>query len=103
QESDFSFISRLMEHEGIYYFFRHESDQHVMVLADHPQAHEGTGVNKLALKSLDSKTSEIAGIYDWREEDIIGPALYSTDDYDFRKPRANLLQARKNLGSQSPE
>ncbi|UNK24771.1 type VI secretion system Vgr family protein [Yersinia intermedia] len=103
QESDFSFISRLMEHEGIYYFFRHESDQHVMVLADHPQAHEATGVNKLALKSLDSKTSEIAGIYDWREEDIISPALYSTDDYDFRKPRANLLQARKNLGSQSPE
>lgn len=103
QESDFSFISRLMEHEGIYYFFRHESNQHVMVLADHPQAHEATGVSKLALTPADNKGNEVAGIYDWREEDIIGPALYSTDDYDFRKPRASLLQTRKNPGSQAPE
>lgn len=39
QESDFAFISRLMEEEGIYYFFRHEADKHVMVLCDAPSAH----------------------------------------------------------------
>ncbi|MDU5189606.1 MAG: type VI secretion system tip protein TssI/VgrG, partial [Mixta calida] len=39
QESSFAFISRLMELEGIYYWFRHEADRHVMVLSDAPEAH----------------------------------------------------------------
>ncbi len=40
QESSFDFISRLMELEGIYYFFRHEADKHVMVLMDSAQQHQ---------------------------------------------------------------
>ncbi|OUS29439.1 hypothetical protein A9Q99_10115 [Gammaproteobacteria bacterium 45_16_T64] len=40
QESDFDFISRLMEDEGIFYFFRHEeAGKHVMMLADHAGAY----------------------------------------------------------------
>ncbi|QDU95134.1 type VI secretion system Vgr family protein [Lignipirellula cremea] len=34
RESDFDFISRLMEEEGIYYYFEHFVDHHVMVLLD---------------------------------------------------------------------
>ena len=33
-EDDFAFVSRLCEHEGIYFFFRHEAQQHVLVFAD---------------------------------------------------------------------
>ncbi|USI74917.1 type VI secretion system Vgr family protein [Sphingomonas morindae] len=40
RESDFAFLSRLMEREGIYYYFRHERDEHVLVLADGPGAHQ---------------------------------------------------------------
>ena len=32
QESDFRFASRLMEEEGIYYFFKHSAGSHTMVL-----------------------------------------------------------------------
>jgi type VI secretion system secreted protein VgrG len=39
RESDFVFISRLMEEEGIGYFFEHQEDNHVLVLADAPAAH----------------------------------------------------------------
>jgi len=38
RESDFNFASRLMEEEGIYYFFKHAADSHKMVLADKPQS-----------------------------------------------------------------
>ena len=34
RESDFAFISRLLEREGIYYYFTHALGQHKMVLAD---------------------------------------------------------------------
>ena len=37
-ETDFDFISRLMEDEGIFYFFRHAPGGHVMVLGNTPQA-----------------------------------------------------------------
>ena len=39
RESDFNFVSRLMEDEGIYYFFKHEEGRHTMVLADSISAH----------------------------------------------------------------
>jgi type VI secretion system secreted protein VgrG len=39
RESDFDFASRLMEEEGIFYFFKHTADGHKMVLANSPQSH----------------------------------------------------------------
>src|SRR5215471_8189073 len=39
QETDFNFVSRLMEHEGIYYFFDHQNGKHLLVLADSSSAH----------------------------------------------------------------
>jgi type VI secretion system secreted protein VgrG len=39
RETDFAFASRLMEEEGIYYFFKHTGGGHQMVLANAPQSH----------------------------------------------------------------
>jgi len=39
RETDFNFVQRLLEEEGIYYFFKHEKDKHTMVLADSAGAH----------------------------------------------------------------
>jgi type VI secretion system secreted protein VgrG len=39
RESDFDFASRLMEEEGIFYFFTHQAGGHTMVVADSPDAH----------------------------------------------------------------
>jgi type VI secretion system secreted protein VgrG len=38
RESDFHFVSRLMEHEGIFYFFEYADGAHTLVLGDNPQA-----------------------------------------------------------------
>ncbi len=40
RETDFNFLSRLLEQEGIYYFFEHEEGKNTMVLADDPRAHK---------------------------------------------------------------
>ena len=39
RESDFAFASRLMEEEGIYYFFKHANGTHQMVVTDVPSKH----------------------------------------------------------------
>jgi len=37
RESDFDFASRLMQEEGIYYFFEHTDDKHKMIVSDKPR------------------------------------------------------------------
>ena len=44
-ETDFDFVSRLLEEEGIYYYFRHEDGKHTLVLADAYGAHEAIAVS----------------------------------------------------------
>src|SRR5262249_36321083 len=40
RETDFNFVSRLMEEEGIFYWFEHTTSKHVMVIANDPGAHQ---------------------------------------------------------------
>lgn len=40
RERDFNFICRLLEEEGIYYFFEHENNKHTLILADTPEEHK---------------------------------------------------------------
>ncbi|MFS2222980.1 type VI secretion system Vgr family protein [Pantoea sp. B65] len=94
QESDFDFISRLMEHEGIYYYFSHQADRQILILADGPLAH-GTLPGYEAIPWTASEQQR-EGIHRWSTTGAITPALYSLDDYDFRQPRARLLEARQN-------
>ncbi|MEM9667232.1 MAG: type VI secretion system tip protein TssI/VgrG, partial [Bacteroidota bacterium] len=39
QETDLQFVSRLLEYEGLCYFFEHEADKEILVITDDPQAH----------------------------------------------------------------
>ncbi|EOW6735088.1 type VI secretion system Vgr family protein [Cronobacter dublinensis] len=97
-ESDFDFISRLMEHEGIYYYFRHESESQTLVITDSPFKHRPLqGYDIINWNIPANKTPANAeGIHSWRISGAITPSLYSHDDYDFRKPRASLFEAREN-------
>ncbi|MEY4575924.1 MAG: hypothetical protein RL701_627 [Pseudomonadota bacterium] len=40
RESSFNFVSRLMEQEGIYYYFKHEDGKHTLCMTDFGAAHE---------------------------------------------------------------
>lgn len=104
QESSFDFISRLMELEGIAYYFRHEMDRHTLVLVDSAEQYQSARGYEIIpyqhTPSGGSTTTE--GIAQWAMEDVVTPGLYSLDDYDFRKPNAWLHQARQNPSSPQP-
>ncbi len=104
QESSFDFISRLMELEGISYFFRHESGRHVMVLTDAASQHQPfAGYETIPYHVTPSGGStDEEGISQWALTDSVTPGIYSLDDYDFRKPNAWLFQARQNPNSPEP-
>lgn len=104
QESSYNFISRLMELEGIYFYFRHEADSHTMVLMDAAEHHEPfSGYEVIPYHAtLSGGSTDKEGIGQWAISERVTPGLYSIDDYDFRKPNAWMFQARQNPASPSP-
>ena len=57
RETDFNFVSRLMEQEGIYYYFRHTDGQHTLVLTDSTSKH--TTCRPATRRSRSSRPSEL--------------------------------------------
>ncbi len=92
EESDFNFISRLMEHEGIYYWFEHTDGQHTLVISDDKGVHQSYG-DYGTLVYLDEQmnvATDKERVLSWRRKAGITTTKYSTIDYDFRKPNVNL-------------
>ncbi|MEE9129617.1 MAG: type VI secretion system tip protein TssI/VgrG [Phycisphaerales bacterium] len=91
RETDFNFVSRLMEQEGIYYFFEHAEGKHTLVLADSLSAHQTfPGYEEIPYRPAGS-TSPIEHIGGWTLEQAIQPGVYALNDYDFEKPKKDLL------------
>ncbi|AHG65572.1 type VI secretion system Vgr family protein [Advenella mimigardefordensis] len=97
RESDFQFISRLMQMEGIYYWFRHEDGKHTLVLADDAAVHEPVaGASEIPYVSPDRLAiADFAHIKEWNPSREIKPSAYATVDFDFNKPQASLDVRRK--------
>lgn len=92
RETDFSFVSRLMEQEGIYYFFEHEEDKHQLVLADDYSAHQTLqGASKVPYYPPDqSSVREEESCSHWYLSKQVMPGQYALNDFDFTRPSANL-------------
>lgn len=91
QESCFDFISRLMEDEGIYYFFEHEDGKHTLVLADDGSAHQvRDGVETARVKNQDSVGGEDEIITHVALEQQVTVGGYAMTDYNFEQPSGQL-------------
>ncbi len=92
RETDFNFVSRLMEQEGIYYYFRHEDGKHTLVLADSYSAHELIpGYERIPYFPPDeSAVRERDHISQWDVSQEVQPGVYSLTDFDFEVPKKNL-------------
>jgi len=97
RETDFNFISRLMEQEGIYYFFKHENGKHSLVLADSASAHEPyPEFGELEYHPADKGTTTEECISDWIVETHLQPCSFALNDFDFKNPKGD-LQARTKV------
>jgi type VI secretion system secreted protein VgrG len=92
RETDFNFVSRLMEQEGIYYFFEHANGSHNMVLADSISAHTPfpnyAEITFHEVEAVGTPGREV--ITDWTMQKEAQPIAYMLNDFDFKKPKASL-------------
>jgi type VI secretion system secreted protein VgrG len=99
RETDFAFVSRLMEEEGIYYYFEHSDGKHTLKLVDSDSGH----------KKLEGKSSiayHLPGralhgdeeyIQAFRQGQCIQPGIVATRSFDFGKPKADLGVKAQNV------
>ncbi|AUX34392.1 MULTISPECIES: type VI secretion system Vgr family protein [Sorangium] len=91
RESDFAFVSRLLEEEGICYYFEHGEGGHVLVFADSPSAHgpiagEGTVVFRPQLGAL----FQGEHVSRFRYVERVRSGKVTLRDYNFKKPGLSL-------------
>jgi type VI secretion system secreted protein VgrG len=97
-ESDHNFLSRLCELEGIYYYFTHTSGQHTLVFADdivgsHAPLPGGATIPFYPPEKAAVHEKEC--IYTWELGEEIHSGRHYNDDYDFKKPKADLSNMRQ--------
>src|SRR6185312_17189821 len=93
RESDFDFLSRLLEHEGIYYYFEHAKGQHTLVLADDVgKLTEMKGYDKVPYKPPGTSSTQQARdcLNSWAVYESFQPAASATTDYNFEQPSDKL-------------
>ena len=93
RETDFNFVSRLMEQEGMYYFFKHEKEKHTLVFSDSISSHKPfPGYADVPYYPPEDRegTSRLQHIYDWSVSKSVQPGRYAHTDFDFKKPKADI-------------
>lgn len=100
RESDFAFASRLMEEEGIFYFFTHSDGSHQMVVADTQQSFADVpGPSSLIYETIEGGTRTEDRVHRWQKSQTVRSGRYRLWDSCFELPGKNLESVKPTLGS----
>lgn len=91
RESDLDFLSRIMEEEGIYYFFTHDETSCYLNIADSSTVSLDLPENSMVAYDRTAKgTRSDERIHSWRFRQQIGSTAYRVWDHSFEMPDSNL-------------
>lgn len=98
-ETDFEFASRLMEEEGIYYFFEHTASDHKMILANTPQSHRATPTKSRFPFEADLTRTDgvVSSIVTWETAYQLQTGKISVWDHNFELPHRKLEADQPSL------
>jgi len=104
RETDFNFVSRLMEEEGIYYFIKHTDGHNTVVLTDSMSGHEpSAGYEEIPFVAPGELVRpEMEHISGWEFHREVQPGVYAHDDYDLERPSVELKTQKVRDRGYSP-
>ncbi len=87
RESDWAFASRLMEEDGIFYFFEHHEDKHVLVIGDKESALKPIdGGDTLPFRRASGGVVMEDHVARFRRVQQVRPGKTSLRDFNYKKP-----------------
>lgn len=103
RETDFNFVSRLMEQYGIFYFFEHEDGKHTLVMADDASVHQACPEQESARyekTSGDLDSEDVITGWNLRQE--LRTGNYQLTDYNFETPQTDLIVIEPTVHTAGP-
>jgi type VI secretion system secreted protein VgrG len=94
RETAFNFVARLMEHEGIFFFFRHEDGKHTLVLADSTSSYADCPENRVTYSQGSLPTNHVTS---WEHHYEFRSGVWTRTDYNFQTPSTNLLTTTRTV------
>jgi type VI secretion system secreted protein VgrG len=101
RESDLAFVLRLMEEEGIFYYFEHSSDKHTLVMVDANSACQPVP-NRSKIPYVPSTGADWPGrehLHDWHKERRFRSGKVALNDYNFKQPNSSLRTDKEAAAS----
>jgi len=91
RETDYNFICRLMEEEGIWWYFEQTKDAHVLVMADGPGAYKPIdGEAELPFVPPSGMSHETEHVFRFRLGRAVRPGAVALNDFNFKNPKLKL-------------
>ncbi|MDX2178065.1 MAG: type VI secretion system tip protein TssI/VgrG [Bryobacteraceae bacterium] len=92
RETAYAFVTRLMEEEGIFFFFEHTASAHTLVLADDGGAWlDCPGLDKAEVRASSGAERPDNAIFACTLERQVTVGQYQSDDYNFETPAVDLM------------
>lgn len=107
RESDWDFARRLMEEEGIYFYFTHAESAHTMVVANAPGGHVVIpGESKVIYDDQSGDVRDEGHVFRWTKTQELRAGKSTLWDYSFEMPDKHLeasqqIQASAQVGTQA--
>jgi type VI secretion system secreted protein VgrG len=100
RETSFDFVARLMEEEGIFFFFKHEKTKHTLVMADHKGVHQPCPYqDKINIEMAEGGgfTRDEDMINHWEHSYEFRTGKWAQTDYNFETPSTSLLSTVQTI------
>jgi len=93
-ESDLHFVSRLLEEEGIAYYFKQAAKKHTLVLVDQKNAYDTCVDTNLVYSAGSTPDNEITA---WQHHYEFRKGVWTLNDYNFKEPAKSQLAEAKTV------
>lgn len=91
RETDFNFVSRLLEQEGIFYFFKHQQGKHILTLADQKSVYPACGESQVDYPRDIGSHAVTDHIIRWEHAFEFRTGKWTHTDYNFETPDTKLM------------
>ena len=94
RETAYDFICRLLEEEGIFFYFTHDDRKHTVMFTDNNRGFAKCATSRIVLSP---DVGALGGIWEWESAYQFRSGKWALSDYNFETPSTNLTTGKKTI------
>ena len=103
RETAFDFMCRLLEEEGIFFYFQHDDKSHTIVFSDNNRGLAQCANDHVPIvpkpEGFGATLDQVGGIWDWQHGYRMRSGRWALADFNFETPSTDLTTQKKTINS----